>query len=170
MLMMQYCIPRNSEAQRHNKLMCHWEFQFKRSFMRKWGRLITPAHFMYSKYYFSLLNTIPFPYPEYTRNISKKWRESGSYLTICIFNTVCFVLRCVINSSPEGKFHKGKHLCLFASLYPYYLEHAWHTEGTQLSIIELMHQNGNSAKEGCINYGKNILKTWICHTEFYSGE
>lgn len=92
MLMMQYCIPGNSEAQGYNKLMCHWEFQFKRSFMRKWGRLITPAHFMYSKYYFSLLNTIPFPYSEYTRNMSKKWRESGSYLNYLYFqhSVLCF--------------------------------------------------------------------------------
>lgn len=31
----------------------------------------------------------------------------------------------------EWKFHKDKHLCLFALLYLYYLKSAWRTEGIQ---------------------------------------
>lgn len=43
------------------------------------------------------------------------------------------VLSCETCDKPtaEWKFHKGKHLCLFASLYRYYLKSAWSTEGIQ---------------------------------------
>lgn len=44
---------------------------------------------MYLKYYFSLLSSIPIFYLKYTRNMTKGWRESGSYSELSLFSKQC---------------------------------------------------------------------------------
>lgn len=155
MLMMQYCIPRNFKAQIkiYNKLVCPWEFQSKRSFMKNWEISITIS-FYRVKISFLIVGLHPLP----SENILEIGAKDGGKWQYFWITSIFWW-----HSPPECKFPKGKNcVCLlyYISLLPRaglaHSECYW----MNVSIWKLYWR-------GISKLWDNVLKTWVLQREFY---